>query len=162
MPLPNPIAAVAGELYDAFETATRPDETTFVRLRDDADHARWSDIVRTVHGEDRLPDDWRFRVIRDIAGAIPHWATDDPEAEVDDLIDLLDPADVYHAALLAWLQSALRSRMTTVDDVLGEYGADIGLASAIQRAQELEAREIAGRLIAELTAAAPAADTDDG
>lgn len=146
-------ATHGGEKADAAAQAIRdagrqfePGET-FVCLSDahtlgDSGAVSWvRQLVHDAHG-DMLPDDWRYRAIRDALEAI---------AETDDGDDLDDAgaewsdgyADVYNGQLYAWLGSHL-DRAAYVDDAAEQFGYDEGrgVAGLIALGQVAEAREV--------------------
>lgn len=129
---------LAAEAARCFETATRYSGEPYVRTTDDA--PEWvGGLVRHAHGN-FMPDDWRYKCIRDALDFI----AESTEAELAELVDLAhdfaDRADVYNADLLRWVASSLR-RMGYVDEAMQEHGAQ-SLGIALQQGQYLERREV--------------------
>lgn len=92
------------ELYGMFETRKRDGGSSFVALRDSA--PEWAhDFVREAHGVDMLPDDYRYRWIRDALGAL----ADNPDSDPQELaFEFADAIDVYISDRIAWLGSNLQ------------------------------------------------------
>jgi hypothetical protein len=133
---PFTLMTAAQQAADAFETATREDETRYVRLKDDA--PSWiGEAVQAAHG-DFLPDDWRYAYIAESFRLIADAGEDE---DLDELANqFADDADVYTGNLLGWLGSNLR-RVGYVDEARDEYGA----ASFESVAQEIAAGQAAER-----------------
>ena len=129
---------LAAEAYECFETATRPDGSEYTRVKDGS--PAWvTELVRKAHGDDFLPDDWRYETIRSALAFIGDDATD-PENESHEFADT--QVDAYTSNLLAWLGSNLL-RLGYVDDAVAEYGGEPGgIADQIMLGQYAEAREI--------------------
>lgn len=141
------VVDVAREAGAWFETATRDDDTTYVRTKDGA--PEWiGDMCRDAHG-DMFPDDWRYACI---AAAVDHIAGDpeDPE-EVHDFADSY--VDTYTADRLRWLASHL-TRVEYVDNACEELGAHGGIVEMIAAGQYVEASEVYGAVLDALTARA--------
>ena len=132
------IHQLAAEAYACFETAERPNGQTFTRTKDGT--PEWvGELVRAAHGDDFLPDDWRYETIRSALAFIADDATD-PEDDAHTFADT--QVDVYTSNLLAWLSSNLR-RLSYVDDAVSEYGGEPGgIADQIMLGQYAEAREV--------------------
>lgn len=125
---------LAAELGAAFEGATRPDGSTYRRLRDGS--PEWmTDAIRAAHSNaDILPDDWRYAMIE---------AAADIMAEADDLDDAactLEP-DVYTSELAAWLASNT-NRQDYCDQSMQEQGQPSSTFELLQRGQLLEREEV--------------------
>lgn len=132
------IQELAGQMFDAFEAATRADaeKTTYYRLKDGS--PEWmKEIVYHAHGS-MLPDDYRYSWIQDACGAI-HDAGEDGDLD-DTCYSFADGVDVYNSALLAWVGSNL-TRMGYVDEAMDE-SAPKDLASALQMGQYKERLEV--------------------
>jgi hypothetical protein len=127
---------IAREAVEAFETATREDSTSYVRLKDDA--PEWiGEAVQKAHG-DFLPDDWRYAYIE---GSFRLIADAGEDEGLDELADqFADDSDIYTGNLLAWLSSNLR-RVGYVDEARDEFGA----ASFESVTQEITAGQAAER-----------------
>ena len=111
---------IAAEAYACFETATRDNGSEFVRIKEGS--PEWvTDLVRKAHGDDFLPDDWRYETIRSALGFIADEATDpdDGSAEFADT-----QVDVYTSELIAWMGSNLR-RVGYVNEAAEEYGSGV-------------------------------------
>ena len=154
-------AETARQLADAFETRTRAPEAggaEFVCLKDGA--PQWvKDAVFAAHGNgSMLPDDWRYRMIREVADALTER---DPEAWEDtgEIADQL--ADIYNATLTAWVASHL-SRIGYVDEAVesGLVEPEAGLSRRLMVGQYLEYQEIAGALIATIEERAEEVDAE--
>lgn len=143
------ISAKAQEAYGWFETATRPNGDSFVRVKDGAPD--WvTDLVYDAHG-DFLPDDWRYACIRSaldwLAGS---------ESSIDDANEFADgEVDAYTANRFAWLSSNL-SRQAYVDEAVDEFGApdEFSIADAVGLGQYMEAQEVYQSVLESLTALA--------
>lgn len=135
------IGELAGEAFDQFETAKRPDGDEFTRTKDGA--PEWlRDLVREAHGE-FLPDDWRYEAIRAALGAI-HDAGAETADDLDDLAhEFADGhVDVYNHARLKWVSSHL-ARASYVDRAREELGApDADLFDQLGLGQYQEALEV--------------------
>lgn len=137
------IQEVAGEAAGWFEGATRPDGSSFRRVKDGA--PEWvTELVRSAHG-DFLPEDWRYDKIEDalnyIAGA------DDPE----DSADFADSAvDVYTSDRISWLASNLRRASYCDEGASNLGGAESDVIAMIGLGQYEEAGEIYGLVLQEL------------
>lgn len=147
------IYRLAGEAYDALETATRPDGSTFTRTRDDA--PEWvTSLVHDAHG-DFLPDDWRYDAIRAALG----WIHDnEPITDADPAHEWADSyVDVYTMARFAWLSSHPQ-RQFYVDEAASDFGHDpeSGIAAAIGLGQYMESREVFEAVVQALTEQAEA------
>lgn len=150
---------LAGDAFDAFETATRPDgETTFVRLKDNAPD--WvQPIVYAAHG-DLLPDDWRYDCAWSAFGAI-HDASEDADiSEVSH--EFADGhADIYTAARFDWLSSNLE-RQGYVDEAARQFGPADDVAAAVGMGQYLEAQEVFNTVAEKLAELSDDEDEDEG
>src|SRR6266516_1712460 len=111
------LESLAREAAGWFETAERPDGESFTRTKDGT--PEWvTDLVREAHGDDFLPDDWRYATISDAL----NFLADD--GDPDDAGEFADQAvDVYTGARFAWLASNL-NRAGYVDEAVAEFGYD--------------------------------------
>jgi hypothetical protein len=144
------IQEAAAALFAAFVSAKRDNGDTFYKLADGS--PEWmTDAVRAAHG-DMMPDDWRYRFIREVASAVSEVADDE---DLDDArheaVDAI--VDVYNARLAAWLGSH-SARLGYCDEAMEEYGAAIaldgGIAKLMQLGQYREIDEVWGQLVAAL------------
>jgi hypothetical protein len=165
MPATMEIHELAAEAYGCFETATRPDGSSFARVRDGS--PEWvSELVREAHGRDAdgapsfLPDDWRYATIRSALAFIGDDATD-PDEDAHVFAD--SQADVYTGELIAWMGSNLQ-RVGYVDQAVAEFGFDEerGVVGAIGMGQYLEAREVYELVRGALEERAAALEDADG
>lgn len=128
---------------------TRANGETFICLNSDA--PEWmTDAVREAHGG-MMPNDWRYRLIRDALFAIATAADDDDEDDFDDFDDRLSneidgAVDVYTGRLTDWLASSIQ-RVAYCDEDAKEYGPFESVAGWIQAGQLCELREIAESLL---------------
>ena len=139
---------IAAEAYACFETATRDNGSEFVRVKEGS--PEWvTDLVRKAHGDDFLPDDWRYETIRSALGFIADEATDksaptsdrDPDDASAEFAD--SQVDVYTSELIAWMGSNLR-RVGYVDEAVEEYGGELAgdIVRQIMLGQYAEAEEV--------------------
>jgi hypothetical protein len=131
------LAEIAQEAYGYFETRHRPDGEAFTATKDDA--PEWvNELVHHAHGRDFLPDDWRYRTIRNALGFIAD--NDAGEEEAHEFAD--QEIDIYTGDRLAWLSSNL-NRAGYCDEAAMELGAvDLGIAERIGLGQYQEAGEV--------------------
>jgi hypothetical protein len=132
----------ANLMYAAFETASRPDGTNFVRLKEGKREEEYTEIIHAVHDDtdQGLPDDFTYRVIRECL------------AEITDIEDIDSPeleADIYTSDLLSWLMDDI-SRIGRVDDAMGEGLGCTNLVSLLQYAQWQEKEEIYHSLVSHI------------
>lgn len=149
------IGDLARELSEAFTAGPRISDDTKRPIRTLRDGApEWMhDVVRAAHG-DMLPDDWRYEMIENAAGALSD--TDD-EDDAREIIENNVP--VYNADLLRWLGSH-GGRAGYCDDAADEYGVR-GIMNLIQLGFMVEAREVFESVLAALRERAEAADDED-
>jgi hypothetical protein len=109
---------LAEEALGYFERRTRESGAEYYATKDN--RPGWVyDLIYSAHG-DMLPDDYKYRFIRDALGIISDNGGDD-----DVLQEALDQSvDVYTSDLTHWLASAV-SRVYYISEVLSEYGGDI-------------------------------------
>lgn len=138
----------ACEMLANLDKRTRANGESFICLKDDT--PEWmTDAVREAHGG-MMPDDWRYRLIRDALFAIATAADDDDEDYFDDrLSEELDGAvDVYTGRLTDWLASNIeRVGYCDEDDARGSGPFD-SITRWIMCGQLCELREIADSLMA--------------
>ncbi len=118
-----------------FETATRTDDSRYVRIKDDA--PEWvTDLAHEAHG-DMFPDDWRYQCI---SAVLDHLAEG---GDPDDAHEFADShVDVYTSNRLAWLSSNL-TRAGYCDEAADEFGAEgLDIIERIGLGQYMEASEV--------------------
>jgi hypothetical protein len=103
------IQELARQYADWFETATRSDDTDFIRLKTEDDNIH--QLIRNAHG-DMMPDDFKYQFIHEALEAI---------AETDDIDDVCLEPDIYNRDLLKWVSSNL-NRPNYVDEAVEELG----------------------------------------
>lgn len=108
-------------LYNYFETKQRDNGETFVCLKDN--RPQWlQDAVREAH-DDEFPNDWRYAMCRQIAGAIDDGLTEDYTSEFAD-----GAVDIYNSDRVRWLADD-HTRTAYVDEARNEglmnFEADI-------------------------------------
>lgn len=139
---------LAGEACACFETATRTDDTEYVRIKNGS--PEWvTELAHHAHG-DMLPDDWRYacimsalECISDVEGA--HDLGDAPYEWADDQVD------AYTGQRLQWLASDLR-RPDYCDEATFEMGYTVaGMVERIGLGQYQEALEVYGLVLDFLT-----------
>jgi hypothetical protein len=143
--------AIAQGFLAAFETRKRDNGDEFLCLADGSPD--WmSEAVRLAHG-DMLPEDIRYRMVKDMLGAIVDVLETEPEAAEADLyataeerIDgLISP---YTADRTAWLASSIQ-RPGYVDEANEFYGNEgAPIVEQIERGMIFEYREICPVLVA--------------
>lgn len=150
------IQELAKEAYGHFETT----DSGIVRIKGDA--PEWiTDLAREAHRNEwgasggsfphMLPDDYRFRVIREALEAI---ASSNDDGSTDDIrAEFADDVDVYNSDLLAWLASNA-GRASYCDEAEETCGSDFlegsGIIARIARGQYMEREEIFGLVLGEL------------
>jgi hypothetical protein len=150
------LADLAGEAYDCFTTTTRSgsDDESIVVLKDE--RPEWVyELVRSAHGDDFLPDDWRYESIHS-ALAFIH----DNDAGEDASHEFADSnVDVYTAARYQWLASHL-AREGYVREARDEglIGPDADISDQIGVGQYMESQEVFGLVLDALTDALEEAD----
>ena len=141
------VTELAGLLYDAFQMKTRANGESFVCLKDES--PEWmTDVCREAHaGANMLPDDFRYALIKEAAGAIHDAGKDADLADAGDTFT--DAVEVYTANLCAWAAShPLRSAYC--DDALSEYGKPENLSQLLMWGQAMERREVFDSVAASL------------
>lgn len=95
------IQELAGVAFASFEQRKRDNGDEFTCLRDDAPD--WlKDEIQHLHGDDILPDDWRYSKIQDLFSNIEHMS--DERIRDHDLHETIDNCvDVYYNALASWV-----------------------------------------------------------
>lgn len=155
------IVELAGRLYDAFERKTRDNGDVFFVLQDEAPD--WmEEVIRECHG-DMLPDDFRYSMVRRLAGDIHDTGAEDVSDIWDARGEIVDSAvEIYTSRLIAWLGSH-GARVCYCDDAAAEFGVaeDEGIAKRIQLGQYAEIGEIFGLLVNALSEIADEEDEED-
>lgn len=145
------IQDIARQMADALIEDTRNDGSTFVHLRHKS--PEWTtEAAHAAHG-DMLPEDTRYRMIREVCEAIAD--ADDGDIEVYEVVAPL--VDVYNAKLTAWLASSIH-RIGYVDEALEEMGV-MNFTSVLMLAQQKEYEEIGFALLSAFETRAD--ETDD-
>jgi len=153
------VQTLAGELYAALVTGTRPDGDRFINLTDGS--PEWMvDLCRAAHDTPyglMLPDDYRYDVIREAA----EYITDDDDEDGHDFAD--GGVDVYTVDLLAWVGSH-GFRRHYVKDACNEYGVDPdrGEDGRWSVGQYAERVEVYGAVLAALNEQVENEDEDEG
>ena len=152
---------VAEDAARHFTTDTRPDGTTYHKLRDT--RPEWLyEAVREAHGRDSygapalLPDDYRYQYA---AEAVQEIADADPDEDLDDVAERATEPDVYTADLTTWLGSH-GYRPGYVDEAVQDLDARaLGAVAQIALGQRAERREVFDVMAAAILAQAE--DDDD-
>lgn len=125
---------LAKEAAGYFTTVTRDNGDVITITRDD--RPDWlTDLIYKAHG-DMLPDDWRYKMIREAIDAI---------ADADDLdeteTEYVDDVDIYTHELINWLGSRT-DRHGYVDEARREFGPADTVMDDIGRGQAQERSEV--------------------
>lgn len=142
------IQQLAATLARNLITKNRDTGAEYVCRADDA--PAWTlDVICHAHG-DMLPDDWRYKMIQNVAEMIAE--RDDVDA--DDLSDVMYEAidsriSIYNADLCAWLASSVH-RIAYCDEIVETFKID-SIMTAIQQGQRLEYEEIWSLLVEALS-----------
>ena len=148
------IQDIARQMADALIEDTRNDGSTFVHLRHKS--PEWmTEAAHAAHG-DMLPEDTRYRMIREVCEAFADF--DDGEIEVYDAVAPL--VDCYTADLTRWLASHI-IRISYVDEAMSDGGwpTDGGLCQLLMIGQQKEHEEIGFALLSAFETRAD--ETDD-
>lgn len=133
------VQQLAKQAYDCFEPKTRDSGEVFYTLKDGS--PEWvSELVHTAHGDDFLPDDYRYKWAMEACEWIA--SADDPDDGSGEFAD--QAVDVYTSERLKWLSSNL-NRLSYCDEAAGEYGDQEPSAGIIDRigwGQYMEAEEV--------------------
>lgn len=154
---PEPIEQLAAEALGYFQTKTRDSGEDFVSLTDD--RPEWLfNLVYAAH-DGMLPDDYRYKAVRNAISAIADGSDpDDPHEWADGAVD------VHTAGLTAWLASSL-SRVGYCDDAAAEYGTDPAEENPtirrLQLGQYAELAEVYAVVVDQLREQLDARDDDD-
>lgn len=149
------LAALAG----AFETATRPDGTEFVRLNPTGFSLGWTlDACRAAHDIfNALPDDYVYRAVRDVAEMLAEMTgdlADVPGGEPNDeemwSVGELVPANDH--TLLTWLRDA-PGAVDCCDRAVEDFGETGEIMETIAGGYHLWLREIGAAVVDSLRAA---------
>ena len=136
------VQEIAAEAGQYFETAKRDNGDYFIRTKDGTpDWVR--DLIRAGHGEDFLPDDWRYKTIMHALEYIADTEGDplDGGGEFADTWGV----DTYTSDRIAWLGSNL-NRIGYCDEAAEEFGPNEtsgdGIIGQIGLGQYVEALEV--------------------
>lgn len=146
---------VAEEFAQAFETRTRDNGDKFTCLKEHS--PEWmTDVIRAAHG-DMLPDDYKYRMISEIADSLIENNPDDWDESRHEIVDGL--VDVYNMDRLRWLASDL-CRASYCDDAAeeGYIGSEASMFERIGVGQYQEYQEIFDAVVEGLTEQAEAID----
>ena len=124
--------------YNAIETATRPDGSTFLRFRERDDTPDWSHALAMAAHDDGniMPDDYRYEYMHDALECIA-------DGEMN---PMLEPDDATHD-LTGWLHSS-NNRLAYVDSAIQEMGATDQFATTLMHAQQAERQEVYYQVLA--------------
>ena len=137
------------ELSNSFETRKRENGKSFVALKRDK-YDQFKDIVRSMHGVDMLPDDFRYNTIDSILSCLVSHMGAWPLNDSDDLDQFLDAyrheivdglVDVYHKDLTQWIDSH-SMRGAYVDEAMKNFGLAVDFYHSLQLGQYQEIDEI--------------------
>lgn len=136
--IPSNTQAPTQAFAAAFETAKRDDGTSFVRLKDGSPD--WmTDVCREAHGG-MLPDDMRYKMIREVVDIMTETEDEDEQREaLDGLVD------VSYYNLAQWLASGT-SRFGYCDEAAEEFGPPKSTDQLLQWGQLREYEEILSQL----------------
>lgn len=130
------IARIARKSMERVDTGVYP----YWRMMEDA--PEWLENICFVAHDSELPDNFKYECIVDALEAIAE--------EGDDYTDALPDPDCLYVNLFQWIERGQVS-VAYVDDVLSEFGADVGgFYSLIQYAQQREREEVANLVYHEL------------
>lgn len=140
---------VAAEFASAFKTEERSDGSRYTTRKDGC--APWitSDLCREIHEaiDDRLPNDWIYEKIDELADAISSY--EDADSARDAVGEMADQAvDIYNSELTAWLASHL-GNAALCEEATEEFGMPEGgcMFKQIQMGQYLACDHIAHKII---------------
>lgn len=150
------VISMAKQLDRALVTGKRDNGEDFYKLRDEA--PQWMiDAVHAAHG-DMLPDDWKYKMIADLASSLAELDDDATQDAIERAIYELE-APVYTAQLVDWLGSG--GRISYADEVLEDGGAKT-ITDLMQAGYQRELAEVANLLCDALAeAAADEASSDE-
>ena len=134
------VAELAKTAAQCFETAKRENGDDFYKLTDGS--PEWvTELVHKAHGDDFLPDDYRYKWAGDACEFIAE--TEDPEDGAGEFAD--QSVDVYNWGRLQWLASNLQ-RAGYCDEAAAEYGPKLtyNIIETIGMGQYAEAYEVYG------------------
>lgn len=122
------IQELAAQYASWFETATRGDDTDFIRLKTEDENIK--QLIRAAHN-DMMPDDYKYQFIHEALEAI---------ADSDDIDEISLEPDCYNRDLLKWVSSYL-TRAYYVDEAV-ENSAYENFYSALMLGQLTEKEEV--------------------
>lgn len=105
------IQELARKYADSFETATRKDDTNFIRLKTEDENIK--NLIYDAHNG-MLPDDYKYQFIHEALEAL------EAIAECSDPDDIQLESDVYNSDLLKWVSSHL-NRSSYVDETVKNW-----------------------------------------
>ena len=151
----TPVQRAALEALEMFVLDKRDDGSEFWKVETgepyDIDH--WvTRLCMSAHG-DMMPDDHRYRFIREALSAIAY-ADDTDEAR--DTIE----ADIYTSTLLHWVASSI-DRVAYVDSAVEDFGHGEGLVDQLSAGQRMEKDEVFDSVLSSLEARAEAVEDED-
>lgn len=149
------------ELNAAFISFPRANGEAFVKLK--AGAPKWmTDVCRDAH-RDMMPDDTRYRMIRDVVAMLDERPADEWD-DSDVMHEICDGlVDVYTARLTSWLSSHL-DRLGYCDQAASEglLADDADMSSRMSTGQYLEYQEIYSSIVASIQELAETDDETDG
>jgi hypothetical protein len=138
--------AIIETLLTRFETKTRNNGSSYMVF--DSHNQHEQDFIATAHGQDMLPDDFRYATIKHILDRLMEYDFeigdfDDQHVIVDSLVD------IYNHYLLQWLASNL-NRAEYVNEAVANgmvMEENFGLYRALMAAQYLEIDQIFSQVV---------------
>ncbi|KKL51654.1 hypothetical protein LCGC14_2293320 [marine sediment metagenome] len=142
------VQSLAQEMSSAFERKKRDSGTEYVVLKDDS--PEWMrDVCMASHGDEMLPDDWRYEFIEDAVDALEGFLKDHEDGDPQEADTYLQEY-IYTYQQTGWLHSRV-DRYGYCDDALEEFGGQAGsLSEALQRGMWMEQREVFGLVLSAL------------
>lgn len=154
------LVTLASELSHALERNTRDDGSKFYSLKDGSpDWMR--DACHAAHG-DMMPDDARYELINDVAGALSELDDDADEDGARDAISEIEP-DIYTHDLLRWVASR-NDRGSYCEEYVESMGISangFSFTDLLQGGQHMEILETGNLLIEFLVNLAEESQADD-
>lgn len=142
-------SAAADLLSSSFEKRTREDGSPFWALRSNS--PEWLRSAVMLAHEDELPNDSRYKLIRDAALALSESSFSDEEDARDALYELsLDLCSLSSYELLQWFSANL-SRLSDCDEALEERGSHVeSVSDALGLGYRRAAENVLSVLISEI------------
>lgn len=122
----NTLQKVAEEFAAAFHTQTRPDGSVYTTRKDDCPEWIDSNLCHKLHlaVDDRLPDDWTYGKIANIADALTNYDDDNGDDLRERMHEIADgQVDIYNSDLTKWLASN-NFNACIVDEACEELGSE--------------------------------------